>query len=170
MESPSGQNHDNNEQNHTENLPESDKEEIPDANEDQCVQEIVYSLLDAKGGALSTHSVQVAINSSVIQVAKTHFPLVVTSLFSFLEKRQNSENHQLWLLRLLCQVLETRRSDEDGRASVCAIDETLSFNLTHYLLREVAKLAQDDQRQRAISDVIVELAPMYPDVVLSGVL
>ena len=38
---------------------------------------------------------------------------------------------------------------EDGRASVCSIDRTLARNLTHHLVREVAKLNQDDPRQQA---------------------
>jgi hypothetical protein len=139
--------------------------------EGKCVQDIVHCLLDAKGGAVSTASVQVAINTSVIQVAKANFPLVVTSIFSFLENRQSSEAHQLGLLRLLCQVLETRRSDGDAsRAAHCMINRASARSLTHHLVREVAKLPQEDQRQHAISDVLVELAPMYPDVVLSGVL
>lgn len=141
-----------------------------EAEEGRCVQEIVHCLLDAKGGASSTPAVQVAINSSVIQVAKANFSLVVTSLFSFLEGRQSSEQHQLWLLRLLCQVLETRRSDGDVRKSVCMVDRAMARNLTHYLVREVAKLFPEDPRQSAISDVLVELAPMHPDIVLTGVL
>lgn len=144
--------------------------ESEEAHEGKCVQEIVYCLLDAKGGASSTPSVQLAINTSVIQVAKANFPLVVSSIFSFLENRQSSEAHQLGLLRLLCQVLETRRSDGDGHAASCMINRTSARSLTHHLVREVAKLPQEDQRQRAISDVLVELAPMHADVVLSGVL
>ncbi|CAK0889076.1 unnamed protein product [Prorocentrum cordatum] len=157
--------------------PAAAQREVPAAHgegpqEGECVQEIVYCLLDAKGGAASTQAVQVAINASVIQVAKANFPLVVTSIFSFLENRQSSELHQLWLLRLLCQVLETRRSHECSQpaGSSMTIDRALARNLTHHLVREVARLVGEDPRQQAVCDVLVELAPMYPDVVLSGVL
>jgi hypothetical protein len=106
-------------------------------------------------------------------VAKANFPLVVTSIFCFLENRQSSELHQLWLLRLLCQVLETRRSHECTRpaaGSGMTIDRALARNLTQHLVREVARLVGEDPRHQAVCDVLVELAPMYPDVVLNGVL
>lgn len=138
--------------------------------EGTCVQEIVHCLLDAKGASGSTLPVQVAINSSVIQLAKANFPLVISSLCSFLDNRHLSEGHQLWLLRLLCQVLETRRSEGESHELSCSVDQKVAENLTNHLVREIAALHQDDNRQRAITDVLVELAPMHPDVVLSGVL
>lgn len=138
--------------------------------ESLCVQEVIHCLLDAKGASGSTASVQVAINSSVIQLAKRSFPLVISSLCSFLDNAELTESHQLWLLRLLCQVLETRRSDGESSILSCAVDEIVAQSLTTHLVREMAALPQDDQRQAAIVDVLVELAPMQPEVVLSGVL
>eukprot|EP00929_Paragymnodinium_shiwhaense_P061271 TRINITY_DN30597_c0_g1_i1.p1 TRINITY_DN30597_c0_g1~~TRINITY_DN30597_c0_g1_i1.p1 ORF type:complete len:1889 (+),score=442.87 TRINITY_DN30597_c0_g1_i1:197-5863(+) len=146
----------------------------PPETEAECVQEIVYCLLDAKGGALSTPSVQVAINASVIQVAKANFQLVVTSIFSCLEQKQGSEAHQLGLLRLLCQVLETRRSCDDndsgGGVSACTVDLDLALQVVKHLVTEVASLPGEDSRLEAISDVLVELAPIHPDAVLNAVL
>lgn len=146
-----------------------DPERKPLESEAECVHRIVSCLLDAKGSAQSTNSVQVAINSSVIQVAKANFALVVAQVFLFLDRGQCADLHQLGLLRLLCQVLETRRSWGDG-AAACTIEVSLGRNMTQHLVREVVKLPPDDVRQQAISDVLVELVPMFPDMVLSGVL
>ncbi|CAE8651999.1 unnamed protein product [Polarella glacialis] len=143
--------------------------ESDNSKEGECVQDIVYCLLETKGGASSTQQTQVAINSSIIQLAKSNFPLVVSAIFSFLEGQKITDQHDMQLLRLLCLVLETRRSDGDGSLD-CNIDWTLAKNMARHLVQEVSKVGQAEARKRAISDVLVELAPMYPDLVLSDVL
>ncbi|CAE7201158.1 unnamed protein product [Symbiodinium sp. CCMP2592] len=139
----------------------------PMVDEADLVKEVVYSLLSAKGGATSTQQVQVAVNSSLIQIAKTNFPLVVAAVFSALETQKVSDQHKLQLLRLLCQVLETRRSDAEGKP--CEVDRTLAKNLTRHLVAEVL-VGAGDARQRAVADVLVELAPMHPDLVIGDLL
>ncbi|CAE7731082.1 mroh1 [Symbiodinium sp. KB8] len=139
----------------------------PMVDDADLVKEVVYSLLSAKGGATSTQQVQVAINSSLIQIAKTNFPLVVAAVFSALETQKVSDQHKLQLLRLLCQVLETRRSDTEGKP--CEVDRTLAKNLTRHLVAEVL-VGAGDARQRAVADVLVELAPMHPDLVIGDLL
>lgn len=151
--------------------------EVP-GSEAECVEAIVYCLLTSKSVVLSTPSVQVSINTSVIQVAKSNFALVATSIFACLSKRPGSEANQLGLLRLLCQVLETRRADAGvevgcalgGEAGGGTLSVHLATSLTNHLVGEVVKLPADDLRQSAACDVLVELAPVHPGVVLDAVL
>merc|ERR1719261_2291822 len=113
---------------------ESDEPELDDGlQEERCVQEIVYALLDAKGRRHSSGSVQSAINMSVVQVAQANFVLVITSIFSYLEKRECAERHELGLLQTLSQVLVMRRSTDEKCTG--DIDRGTIHSLTQYLVQ-----------------------------------
>lgn len=120
--------------------------------EAQCIKEVVYSLINAKG--TSSTQLQLAINSSLMQLAKTNFDFVTTAVFSALENQNASDQQKLQLLRLLCQVLEQR----EPRSLV--VPRTLAKNMTRLLLASPGS---------ASADVLCELAPMHPDLVLSEI-
>ncbi|CAJ1409510.1 unnamed protein product [Effrenium voratum] len=125
------------------------------AAEGDCMKEVVYSLLSAKATASS--QMQVAINSSLIQMAKTNFPFVTAAIFSAVENQKASEQHKLQLLRLLCQILELQRSEA---VSSEGVPRVLAKNMTRFLLSEA----------RPGWELLVELAPMHPDLVLGELL
>ncbi|CAK9049157.1 unnamed protein product, partial [Durusdinium trenchii] len=120
--------------------------------EGQCIKDVVRSLINAKG--TSSTQLQLAINSSLMQVAKKNFDFVTFAIFSALEN-EDADHQRLQLLRLLSQLLEQR----DPRSLV--VPRTLAKNMTRHLLSNPGQPS---------ADVLCELAPMHPDLVLGEVL